>query len=67
MENDDDFLDNIDESNTHNEKGIDIEALELAEKKAEEQAQKNLIARKRIDDLKEKKRLKDLLDDENDW
>jgi hypothetical protein len=67
MENDDDFLDNIDESNDNLDKTFDIEALELAEKKAEEQAQKNLIARKRIDDLKEKKRLKELLDDENDW
>jgi len=39
----------------------------LAEKHAQEQAQKNLLARKRIDELKEKKRLKDLLDDSDDW
>lgn len=39
----------------------------LAEKKAQEQAQKNLLARKRIDELNEKKRLKDLLDDSEDW
>ncbi len=67
MENDDDFLDSIDEDNETVEQETDIESLELAEKKAEEQAQKNLLARKRIDELKEKKRLKDLLDDEDDW
>ena len=39
----------------------------LAEKHAQEQAQKNLLARKRIDELREKKRLKDLLDDSEDW
>lgn len=39
----------------------------LAEKEAQAQAQKNLLARKRIDELKEKKRLKDLLDDSEDW
>jgi len=67
MENDDDFLDDIDEKNETLEQDIDIESIELAEKKAEEQAQKNLLARKRIDELKEKKRLKELLDDEDDW
>jgi len=67
MENDDDFLDDIDENNETLEQNIDIESLELAEKKAEEQAQKNLLARKRIDELKEKQRLKELLDDEDDW
>ncbi len=67
MENDDDFLDDIDENNEAIEQETDIESLELAEKKAEEQALKNLLARKRIDELKEKKRLKELLDDENDW
>ena len=67
MVDDDDFLDSIDESNETVESETDIEYLELAEKKAEEQAQKNLLARKRIDELKEKQRLKELLDDENDW
>lgn len=67
MENDDDFLDNIDESNDAIEQEVDIESIELADKKAEDQAQKNLLARKRIDELKENKRLKELLDDEDDW
>ena len=39
----------------------------LSAKKIQEQAQKNLMARKRIDELQEKKRLKDLLDDSEDW
>lgn len=64
---DDDFLDDINESSEIIEQETDIEILELAEKKAEEQAQKNLLARKRIDELMEKKRLKELLDDEDDW
>jgi len=67
MVDDDDFLDDINEDNEAVEPETDIEALELADKKAEEQAQKNLLARKRIDDLMEKKRLKDLIDDEDDW
>jgi len=67
MRDDDDFLDSIDENNETVEQETDIESIELAEKKAEEQAQKNLLARKRIDELKEKKRLKELLDDEDDW
>ncbi|MBL4941069.1 MAG: hypothetical protein JKY81_05330 [Colwellia sp.] len=67
MENNNDFLDDIDENNETIEQEIDIESLELAEKKAEEQAQKNLLARKRIDELIEKKRLKELLDNEEDW
>lgn len=33
----------------------------------DEQSKRNNIARKRIDDLLEKKRLKELLDDEEDW
>jgi hypothetical protein len=41
--------------------------LSLTEKRNREQAKKNIIARKRIDELKEKKRLKDLLDDSEDW
>jgi hypothetical protein len=67
MVSDDDFLDNFDSEGTDNEQVIDIEANELAEKEALAQAQKNLLARKRIDELMEKKRLKDLLDDEDDW
>ena len=67
MQNDDDFLDDIDENNEALDQNIDIESIELAEKKAEEQAHKNLLARKRIDELKEKQRLKELLDDEDDW
>ena len=70
MIDDDDFLDDINDSNDSNENVIqeaDIESLELAEKKAVEQAQKNLLARKRIDELMEIKRLKELLDDEEDW
>ena len=44
-----------------------LKGTSLAEKHAQEQAQKNLLARKRIDELKEKKHLKDLLDDSEDW
>lgn len=33
----------------------------------DEQSQRNSLARKRIDDLLEKKRLKYLLDDSEDW
>ena len=39
----------------------------LSAKKIQEQAQKNLLARKRIDELKEQKLLKSLLDDSEDW
>lgn len=70
MENEDDFLDNIEDSEENEEtveQGIDIESRELANKQALEQAQRNLLARKRIDDLMEKKRLKELLDDSDDW
>lgn len=67
MVNDDDFLDDLDDTDSEGEQYNDIESLELAEKKAEEQAQKNLLARKRIDELMERKRLKELLDDEDDW
>jgi hypothetical protein len=67
MVNDDNFLDDIDEGDDAIEQYEDIVSRELAEKKAEEQAQKNLLARKRIDELMEKKRLKELLDDEDDW
>ena len=65
---DDNFLDGesengIEETNTNNPP----KGKSLVEKQLQEQAQKNLLARKRIDDLKEKKYLKDLLDDSKDW
>jgi len=62
---DDNFPDDTsdDDSNENNS----LKGTSLAEKEAQEQAQKNLLARKRIDELKEKKRLKDLLDDSEDW
>ncbi|WP_159818280.1 PA3496 family putative envelope integrity protein [Colwellia sp. 20A7] len=63
----DDFLDDINDDDETLNKDIDIESVEFAEKKAAEQAQRNLLARKRIDELMERKRLKELLDDENDW
>jgi len=70
MINDDDFLDDIDgnEDNAETtEQQTTIESRELAEKQLLAQAEKNLLARKRIDDLMEKKRLKHLLDDSDDW
>lgn len=66
MANNDNFLDDLDDDDDFDQES-EIESLELAEKKAAEQAQKNLIARRRIDELMEKKRLKELLDDEDDW
>ncbi|MEI6895050.1 MAG: hypothetical protein V5789_10585 [Colwellia sp.] len=52
-----------------NEPTIDTDQkrLTLTEKKIQAQAQKNLLARKRIDELEDKKRLKYLLDDSADW
>ena len=70
MANDDNFLDNIEDSEENEENTVqemDIESRELAYKQALEQEQRNLLARKRIDDLLEKKRLKELLDDSDDW
>lgn len=64
---DDDFLDDIEENDETIAPETDIESRELSNKQALEQAQKNLLARKRIDDLMEKKRLKELLDDSDDW
>lgn len=64
---DDDFLDDIEENDETIAQETDIESRELTNKQALEQAQKNLLARKRIDDLMEKKRLKELLDDSDDW
>jgi hypothetical protein len=67
MVGNDDFLDDIDADEGESEQIMDITAGELAEKEAQIQAQKNLLARKRIDELIEQKRLKELLDDEEDW
>lgn len=65
---DDDFPDEIDTSdNSADSTDTNIESSTLANKKAQEQAQKNLLARKKIDELMEQKRLKDLLDDSEDW
>jgi len=65
---DDNFLDGASTSNT-DDMGDNTppKGNSLAEKQIQEQAQKNLLARKRIDELREKKRLKDLLDDSEDW
>jgi hypothetical protein len=70
MANEDDFLNNIDDSDKDEEtpnSEINVEYRELVNKEAIEQAQRNLLARKRIEDLLEKKRLKELLDDSDDW
>jgi len=67
MTNDNDFLDDIEGSEETIEQETEIESRELAEQRAQAQAQKNLLARKRIDDLIERKRLKELLDDSADW
>ena len=71
MVTDDDFLDDFDDDIDDDDETIDqeadIESLELAEIKSKEQARKNLLARRRIDELMENKRLKALFDDEEDW
>jgi hypothetical protein len=67
MANDNDFLDDIEENAGKTEQEIELESREVAYKQVLEQAQRNLLARKRIDDLMEKKRLKELLDDSDDW
>jgi hypothetical protein len=65
---DDNFPDDIsDNSSDDNSEINSLKGTSLAEKEAQVQAQKNLLARKRIDELREKKRLKDLLDDSEDW
>ncbi|MGL1956458.1 MAG: hypothetical protein OCD00_03975 [Colwellia sp.] len=65
-----DFLNSI-ESNSiqSNNKGEqeNVESQDKIDKLSLEQAQKNVLARKRIDELMEKKRLKKLLDDSDDW
>ena len=67
MANDNDFLDDIEENEEKTEHEIELESREVSYKQVLEQAQRNLLARKRIDDLMEKKRLKELLDDSDDW
>jgi anaerobic ribonucleoside-triphosphate reductase len=67
MPNDNDFLDDIEANEETTEQEVELESRELAYKQALEQVQRNLVARKRIDDLLEKKRLKELLDDSDDW
>ncbi|MBL4899250.1 MAG: hypothetical protein JKX76_06320 [Colwellia sp.] len=67
MADDDELLDDTEGSYDASKQEIYIESRELAEKKALEQAQRNLLARKRIDALMEKRRLKELLDDSDDW
>jgi len=65
---DDNFPDDTSDSSIDdNNERSSLKGTSLAEKEAQEQAQKNLLARKRIDELREKKRLKDLLDDSEDW
>jgi len=65
---DDNFLEGSNESNTdESSESNPGKANSLAEKRILEQAQKNLLARKRIDELREKKRLKEMLDDSEDW
>ncbi|KGJ90560.1 PA3496 family putative envelope integrity protein [Colwellia psychrerythraea] len=65
--NDNLFEDSSDINSTEHADNMSLKGVSLAEKKAQEQAQKNLLARKRIDELQEKRRLKDLLDDSEDW
>jgi hypothetical protein len=70
MADNDNFLDNIEGSEDTEEsttQETDIEPREVSSKQVLEQAQRNVLARKRIDDLLEKKRLKELLDDSDDW
>ncbi|RHW77511.1 PA3496 family putative envelope integrity protein [Colwellia sp. RSH04] len=65
---DDDFAEELYSTQEPSEStDTNIGSSTLANKIAQEQAQKNLLARKRIDELMEKKRLKELLDDSEDW
>ncbi len=70
MADDDNFLDDI-ENVSEREEAIeqegDIESNEISSEDELEQTQRNLLARKRIDDLLEQKRLRELLDDSDDW
>ena len=67
MENDDDFLDYSDDYDESLDQNIEFNSPEITQQQAKELAQKKLLARKRIDEIMEKKRLKELFDDENDW
>jgi hypothetical protein len=70
MATNDDLLNNSEDNDTSDQTTdpeMNVEYSELVNKQAIEQAQRNLLARKRIDDLLEKKRLKELLDDSDDW
>lgn len=64
---DDDLLDYIEANGETIEQETELASHKLANKRVLEQAQKNLLARKRIDELMDKKRLKELLDDSDDW
>ena len=65
---DDNLSDDPIENNTADlEAENDTSGKTLSDKKIQEQAQKNLLARKRIDELKEQRLLKSLLDDTDDW
>jgi hypothetical protein len=59
---DETFLDNTDPL-LHFNKSTDIEI----ETSDDEKAKKQALARKRIDELMEQKRLRELLDDSDDW
>lgn len=64
---DDNFPDELTADNDDSSRAEPSNPNSLSEKEAQAQAQKNLLARKRIEELQEKKRLKDLLDDSEDW
>ncbi|HCH69037.1 MAG TPA: hypothetical protein DE042_00815 [Colwellia sp.] len=66
MVNNDDFSDNIKQREEMTEQTIERQHRELAYKQSLAQVQRNLLARKCIDDLMEK-RLKELFDDSDDW
>ena len=63
----DDFLDRINADDEPIEQEGKLGDDDFSQKKVLERDQKNLLARKRIDELMEKKRLKELLDDSDDW
>jgi hypothetical protein len=60
----DNLVDNLVDNNRASNKN---NANTLSKKEALDQAQRNLLARKRIDELMDKKRLKELFDDSEDW
>lgn len=67
MVNKDEFSDNIKPREEMTEQKIMRQHCELAYKQSLAQAQRNLLASKRIEDLFEQKRLKKLFDDSDDW